>query len=104
MEEPNFNISESKKEVIKVVDIEDVSINCADCDNVLLNLVRIRQSEKQQKLIVECPFCDGESWITELTGKYFQSPPEGLMIGEMDEEENEENFFRLTMEMEVEDD
>jgi len=99
MEEPNFNTSESKKEVIKVADIKDVSVNCADCDSVLLKLVRVRQSEEQQKLIVECPFCDGESWITELAGKYFQSPPEGLMIGEMEEEEEEENFFRLTMEI-----
>ena len=101
MNEPNFNAaSESKKPIIKAEDIKDVEVACADCDKVLLRLVRIRQSEERQKLIVECPFCDGESWIAELSGKYFQSPPEGLMLGEMEEEEEEENFFRLTMETE----
>ena len=100
MDEPNFNAtSESKKTVIKVEDLKDVEVKCADCDKTLLMLVRIRPSEEKQKLIVECPFCDGESWITELSGKYFQSPPEELMLGEMEEEEEEENFFRLTMEI-----
>jgi len=97
-----FDFSEtsgSKKDVIKVADLEDAEVKCADCEKTLLQLVRIKQSEEKQKLIVECPFCDGESWIVELSGKYFQAPPEGLMLGEMEEEEDEESFFRLTMEI-----
>ena len=91
--------ADSKKAVIKIEDLEDVEVKCADCDKTLLQLVRIRPSEEEQKLVVDCPFCDGESWITELSGKYFQSPPEGLLLGEMEEEE-EENSFRLIMEIE----
>jgi len=91
--------ADSKKTVIKIEDLEDVEVKCADCDKTLLQLVRIRPSEEEQKLVVDCPFCDGESWITELSGKYFQSPPEGLLLGEMEEEE-EENSFRLIMEIE----
>jgi len=91
--------ADSKKAVIKVEDLEDVEVKCADCDKALLQLVRVQQSEEKQKLVVECPFCDGESWIVELSGKYFQAPPEGLMLGEMEEQE-EENSFRLIMEIE----
>ena len=92
--------SESKKAVIKVEDLEDVEVKCADCDKTLLQLVRVQITEERQKLIVDCPFCDGESWLVELSGKNFQSPPEGLLLGEMEEDEEEENFFRLTMEIE----
>ena len=91
--------ADSKKTVIKVEDLEDVEAKCADCDKALLQLVRIQKSEYKQKLIVECPFCNGESWIIELSGKYFQAPPEGLLLGEMEEQE-EENSFRLVMEIE----
>ena len=67
--------SGSKKAVIKVDELEDIEVKCADCEKTLLQLVRVQQTEEKKKLIVDCPFCDGESWLVELSGKNFQSPP-----------------------------
>ena len=66
-------------------DLKEANIKCADCDKLLLKMVRSRQTEEVQELIVNCPFCGGQCWMKELVGKYYQPTPEGLVLGGMEE-------------------
>ena len=69
------------KPMVRVADFEEYPVKCADCDELLLNMVRVRESEKSYQMIIECPFCDGESWLMEFVGDYFQKPPKRLKLG-----------------------
>ena len=52
----------------------DVSIEqtlkCADCEKDLINIIKVRDSEKELKIKCLCDECEGESWILSLTGDY----------------------------------
>ena len=73
--------------MVRVADFEDYKAQCADCEEVLLNFVRIRDSDKQHRFIIKCPLCEGESWVIELTGDYFQKPPNRLLLDDITEDE-----------------
>ena len=77
-------------------DLQELNINCADCDKLLLKMVRSRKTEEVQKLIINCPFCNGQSWMQELVGKYYQSAPDGLLLGDMEENDD---LYELNMEI-----
>tara|TARA_R110000824_G_scaffold129516_1_gene290898 strand:+ start:119 stop:406 length:288 start_codon:yes stop_codon:yes gene_type:complete len=77
-------------------DLQELDIKCADCDKSLLNMVRSRETGQTQQLIVNCPFCDGQSWTQKLVGKYYQKAPEGLMLGGMD---LKDGLYKLNMEI-----
>tara|TARA_R110000824_G_scaffold14985_6_gene63390 strand:- start:237 stop:530 length:294 start_codon:yes stop_codon:yes gene_type:complete len=70
-------------QVIKYKDLEEVNIQCADCQEEIFKLLRVAPSKKENKLIVECPFCDGESWLIDVTGDYFQASPEDILVDEV---------------------
>lgn len=76
---------------IRVEDLEHVEVKCADCEEHIYNLLKLRPSEKALRLIVKCPFCDGESWTHDVHGEYLQAPPEDLVVEEVWEEE--ETFY-----------
>ena len=88
--------NDEKLEQILSSDLQELDIKCADCDKSLLKMVRSRETEKVQQLIVNCPFCNGQSWKQELVGKYYQAAPEGLMLGDMNEKDG---FYTLNMEI-----
>lgn len=77
-------------------DLQELDIECADCNKVLLKMVRSRETQETKKLIVNCPFCGGQSWMQELVGKYYQTAPEGLILSDMDEKNN---LYTLNMEI-----
>lgn len=77
-------------------DLKETNIKCADCDKLLLKMVRSRQTEQRQKLIINCPFCNGQSWVEELVGKHYQTAPDGLVLGDMEEDNG---LYRLNMEI-----
>lgn len=88
----------SNEEIEQLIesDLKELNIKCADCDKTLLLMVRSRKTEEVQQLIVNCPFCEGQSWMQELVGKYYQTAPEGLLFGGMDEKEG---LYKLNMEI-----
>ena len=75
-------------EVIKYKDLEEVDITCADCEEQIFHLLKIKPADKTNKLIVKCPFCEGESWLINITGDYFQKSPDDLVVDEMFENED----------------
>ena len=75
-------------EVIKYKDLQEVLIECADCEKELFKMLRIKPSDKVNKLLVKCPFCEGQSWLHELDGEYFQTSPDDLIVDEMYEDED----------------
>ena len=77
--------TDEELEQLLLSDLQELDIKCADCDKSLLKMVRSRQTEEVQELIVNCPFCGGQSWMQELVGKYYQTTPEGLVLGGMEE-------------------
>ena len=81
----------SEKEIIIVEDLEYKEVTCADCEEPLLNLLRKSKSDKKCRLLVNCPYCGGQSWLIEMIGDYFQAPAEGLGLGSMDE--NNDTFI-----------
>ena len=82
-------------EVIKYKDLEEVDITCADCEEQIFHLLKIKPTDKTNKLIVKCPFCEGESWLIDITGEYFQKSPDDLIVDEM--YEDEEDVMIITM-------
>ena len=76
---------------IRVEDLEHFEVKCADCEEHIYNLLKLKPSEKALRLIVKCPFCDGESWTHDVHGEYLQAPPEDLVVEEVWEEE--ETFY-----------
>tara|TARA_Y100000593_G_scaffold28444_1_gene56744 strand:+ start:10357 stop:10653 length:297 start_codon:yes stop_codon:yes gene_type:complete len=74
-------------QVIKYKDLEEIDIKCADCEEDLFKLLRVACTSKKNKLIVECPFCDGRSWTVEVEGDYFQAPPDDLIVYEVYEKD-----------------
>ena len=76
-------------------DLQELDIKCADCDKTLLKMVCSRKTEETQKLIINCPFCNGQSWVQELVGRYYQTAPDGLVLGNMEENDG---LYELTME------
>lgn len=83
------------EKTIRVEDLEYVDINCADCEEHLYNLVKIKDSDKDYKIIVECPFCEeGASWEHHIQGDYIQAPPEDLIL-EDTREENDKFYITL---------
>ena len=83
------DINEDNK--LRVEDIEHFEVQCADCEEHLYNLVKLRNGDKRVWLIVKCPFCDGESWTIDIHGEYLQAPPEDLIVEEVWQEE--ETFY-----------
>ena len=69
-----------QRPIVDPNDFVDLVIKCADCEKDLLRMVRARPSEKNYKLVVECPFCKGQSWLQELIGDYFQKIPDRLQM------------------------
>lgn len=87
---------DNDKPMVNLQDFKDQDVTCADCEKTLLRLVQVRSSEKKYKVIVKCPFCEGQSWLTDLVGDYFKQPAKKLRIGEIEEEED--NVLLVTME------
>ena len=77
---------QTPKPIVNIKDFKDLVVKCADCEKDLLHMVRVRDSEKNYKLIAKCPFCEGESWLQELIGDYFQRIPDGLQMETVSEE------------------
>jgi hypothetical protein len=73
--------NKDEKPMVRVEDFEEYDVKCADCEELLLKMVKVRDSEKSYRMIIECPFCDGESWLIELVGDYFQQTPKRLKLG-----------------------
>lgn len=71
---------EDGEKIVKVEDLEYVEIQCADCESALLGMRKVKDTEDILLLTVTCPFCEGESWTTELTGKYYQQLIKGTRI------------------------
>ena len=84
------------KKPVNPEDVKELNIDCADCNKPLLKMICVRNTDKIQKVIVNCPYCEGQSWMNDLVGDYFQAPPEGLQLGEVEENEG---MFKLTMEL-----
>ena len=82
-----MTIDDEKLNELLESDLKELNIDCADCDKLLLKMVRSRQTNHSQSIIVCCPFCGGQSWLQKLEGVYFQSPPEGLGLGDMEEKD-----------------
>tara|TARA_Y100000004_G_scaffold60376_1_gene67412 strand:+ start:1639 stop:1947 length:309 start_codon:yes stop_codon:yes gene_type:complete len=89
----NFELND--KEVIKVADLQEWTVQCADCKEPLLQFLRIRDDHKEQKVIIECPFCGGSSWRTDLKGQWFQACLPDIIIDDMIEEDD--GLIRITM-------
>ena len=75
--------AEAKK--VKVEMLDQHEVKCGACDKTLIMMLKISESEEKQKLLVNCPFCGGQSWLFEMSGKYFQAPAEGLGLANMEE-------------------
>ena len=82
-------------EVIKYKDLEEIDITCADCEEQIFHLLKIKPTDKTNKLIVKCPFCEGESWLIDITGEYFQKSPDDLIVDEMYEDEEGVMIIRM---------
>lgn len=68
----------------KVNDLGQHEIRCADCDCVLLIMMKTEEIDFVNKFKVEnCPKCKGESWLNSLVGKYFIAQAEGMTIKSM---------------------
>ena len=89
-------LTDEELEQLILSDLQELDIKCADCDKLLLKMVRSRKTEQVQKLIINCPFCDGQSWMQELVGKFYQTAPDGLLLGNMEENDG---LYELTMEI-----
>tara|TARA_R110002051_G_scaffold256769_1_gene315842 strand:+ start:1090 stop:1350 length:261 start_codon:yes stop_codon:yes gene_type:complete len=61
-----------------------VHVQCADCDMRLMEFIKIRESNKEHKFKVLCPGekCEG-SWEVEIIGDCVYNTPEGLVIENM---------------------
>ena len=68
----------------KVNDLGQYEIRCADCDRLLLIMMKTEDVDFVNKFKVEnCPKCKGESWLNSLVGKYFIAQAEGVTIQNM---------------------
>jgi hypothetical protein len=84
---PQDNINKKKENVIKFDDVKDHVIECADCNRPLLNVVKIRDSEKENRIYVKCysKKCEGSSWLHEIRGDLFFAPAKKVyQIEDMD--------------------
>tara|TARA_Y100001963_G_scaffold58553_1_gene81911 strand:+ start:15548 stop:15850 length:303 start_codon:yes stop_codon:yes gene_type:complete len=53
--------------------VVEKTITCADCGKELINVLKIRESDKNVKIKCKCddPECDGESWVNKFySGDY----------------------------------
>ena len=81
----------------KVNDLGQHEILCADCEQVLLVMMQTEESDKVNKIkVTNCPKCGGESWVNSLVGKYFMAQAEGIIIREIDFDE-ETNIMKVRM-------
>ena len=80
--------NKDEKPMVRVEDFEEYDVKCADCEELLLKMVKVRDSDRFYRMIVKCPFCEGESWVIELLGDYFQQPPNRLLLEDIDEGED----------------
>ena len=62
--------------------MEQSDILCADCEEVILQMRKVKDTEDVFNLTVSCPFCEGESWSTELKGKHYQQTVDGTRVEE----------------------
>lgn len=51
-------------------DLEDVmpQLICSECDEPLVDILILRESQKEQVFSCNCPFCGGESWELDIEG------------------------------------
>lgn len=50
------------------------TISCSDCTKSLLHYFVFKQSSKINKILCICPFCNGSSFTTEITGELYYGP------------------------------
>ena len=60
-------------------------IKCADCGESLVEMAKAYNSDKVEKVIAHCSVndCNGESWVTSLSGEYRMRPTDGRSITDM---------------------
>tara|TARA_R100000008_G_scaffold86671_1_gene80790 strand:+ start:651 stop:944 length:294 start_codon:yes stop_codon:yes gene_type:complete len=63
-------------EMIDVNDMQDHVIKCSDCGKPLLQVVKVRDSDKFNRIIVNCysKKCGGSSFLKEIEGDLFFAP------------------------------
>lgn len=64
--------------------LEDKMIKCGDCDKKLVNVVKIKESSKQNIILVNCPYCGGTSFKYRSEGEIIMQAVPGLIIDKID--------------------
>ena len=63
--------------------LEDKTIDCADCGQSLIDVIKVKEDESIVKVIkAECP-CGGESFLYQVTGHTYLQAYEGRTIEDM---------------------
>jgi hypothetical protein len=75
--------------------MEEVNIKCVDCEKIILQMVKTKDSENILYLIVSCPFCEGESWSTRLEGRHYQKTVKGTKIDDLVVVDNENILIKV---------
>ena len=97
---PQDNTNNKKEgEVIRFNDLEDHTIECADCGRPLLNVVKVRDSEKDNRLFVKCysKKCGGSSWLHEIRGDLFFAP--AVKVYQVEDMDYDEQNNLMTIQM-----
>ena len=65
-----------------------INVQCADCKMDLMQFVKIRESDRENKFKIICPEekCEG-SWEVEIIGDCVYTSPEGMSVGHMELDE-----------------
>jgi hypothetical protein len=79
--------------------LEDKTVDCADCGESLLEVIKVQDSEEMKVVDALCPFCGGSSFLYEVKGKTYIQAFEGLAIQDMPMDFLEDGTIRVTVEV-----
>lgn len=64
--------------------ITDNTVNCANCSKPLLNVIKVKDSDRKNYFIANCPYCGDKSYKMRVDGVVYSAAAENLVIIDID--------------------
>lgn len=74
--------SEKEKKGYKL--LEEIKINCPNCSQPLLTIVKVKESDKINRIQAICPVCDEETYWETIEGEIYIGPAQSVSFANVD--------------------
>ena len=87
-----FNDDREKTQAQPITD--SIELSCSNCDKDLCRIVNVKDnSDKNLEVRCKCPFCGDTSFTKSMSGEFYISPAEGVLLASADQDGMGDSFL-----------